>query len=84
MSKRLKFPKTPARNPEGARPVRPASDAAHLAWRDHELAVQSASAHLSNSRTSLVRMMAAVDGIDLAEGWVWNADFLRWEIVPNE
>ncbi len=83
MSKRLKFPKIPAQNPEGARVTRPASDGTHAMWREHELAVQSAQAHLNNSRPPLVRLMAAVDGIDLNDGWAWNAEFLRWEKAPT-
>lgn len=83
MSKRLKFPKTPAQDPEGARVTRNASDSTHSAWRSHEASVQSAISHLNASRESVVKLMASTDGIDLNEGWLWNAEFLRWEMSPN-
>lgn len=58
---------------------RPASDVAHTAWREHEQAVQAAANAVNQTRFALVRLMAIRDGIDLQAGWVWNADFLRWD-----
>ena len=63
--------------PQGA--SRPASDGVHAAWRQHEQEVQAAISAANQSRFTLVRLMAIADGIDLDAGWVWNADFLRWD-----
>lgn len=84
MSKRLKFPKRSPVAPDGAVAFKPASDGVHAIWREHDVATQSAMAHINASRQSMVKLMAAVDGILLTDGWVWNADFLRWEQHPSE
>lgn len=64
----------------------PVSDRSKLVWQEVAPAMEALIAQVNASvalfRTTVVRRMAELDGVDLTQGWALNVDTMRWQQVP--